>query len=129
MSRTQVPYSNLVPNGELADPAGTSVSSGAGNGGQIPDVSPNRRQSVPELTLLRISNASGSTGTATVKAGTNPPSLAAGQGDFTTTNITTGSVRWVGPFESGRFIQTDGSIIVETTQTMSITAFKFPRNT
>lgn len=129
MARTAVPYSNLVPNGELADPAGTAVTSGAGNGAQIPDVSPNRRQSVPELTILRISNASGSTGTATVKAGAYPPAFAAGQGDLTTSNITTGSVRWVGPFESGRFLQNDGSIIVETSQNMTITAFKVPRNT
>lgn len=129
MARTAVPYSNLVPNGELADPAGTAVTAGAGNGAQIPDVSPNRRQSVPELTVLRLSNASGSTGTATVKAGANPPSMAAGQGDFTSTNILTATVRWIGPFESGRFLQTDGSIVVETTQAMSVTAFKVPRNT
>lgn len=129
MARTAVPYSNLVPNGELADPAGTAVTSGAGNGAQIPDVSPNRRQAAPELTLIRLANASGSTGTATVLAGTNPPSLAAGQGNFTTTNITTATSRWIGPFESGRFLQPDGSIIVETTQNMTVTAFKIPRNT
>lgn len=129
MARTAVPYSNLVANGELADPAGTAVTSGAGNGGQIPDVSPNRRQSVPELTILRISNASGSTGTATVKAGSYPPALASGQGDLTSSNILTATVRWMGPFESGRFLQADGSIIVETTQNMTITAFKVPRGT
>jgi len=129
MARTAVPYSTLVPNGELADPAGTAVTSGAGNGGQIPDVSPNRRQSLPELTLLRVANASGSTGTATVKAGANPPAVAAGQGDLTTTNILTATSRWIGPFESGRFVQSDGSLIVETTQNMTITAFRFPRNT
>jgi hypothetical protein len=129
MARTAVPYSTLVPNGELADPAGTAVTSGAGNGGQIPDVSPNRRQSHPELILLRIANASGSTGTATVKAGANPPALAGGQGDLTSTNILTATSRFMGPFESGRFLQTDGSLIVETTQNMTITAFRFPRNT
>jgi hypothetical protein len=126
MARTAVPYSNLVANGELADPAGTAVTSGAGNGAQIPDVSPNRRQSVPELTLIRLANASGSTGTATVLAGTNPPGMAAGQGNFTTTNILTATSRWIGPFESGRFLQSDGSIIVETTQAMTVTAFRIP---
>lgn len=129
MARTAVPYSPLVSNAELADPAGTAVTAGAGNGAQIPDVSPNRRQSVPELTILRLVNASGSTGTATVKAGTNPPDMAAGQGDYTTTNILTATTRWIGPFESGRFLQSDGSIIVETTQAMTVTAFKVPRNT
>jgi hypothetical protein len=129
MARTAVPYSNLVPNGELADPAGTAVTSGAGNGGQIPDVSPNRRQAVPELTILRVANASGSTGTVTVKAGAYPPGVASGQGDFTTTNVLTATSRWIGPFESGRFLQADGSLIVETSQAMTITAFKVPRNT
>lgn len=122
MARTAVAYSTLTANSELTDPAGTSVSSGSGNGGQI-------SAARPELTLLRISNASGSTGTATVLAGSNPPFVAAGQGNYTTSNITTGTVRWIGPFESNRFQQTDGSLIVETTQTMSITAFRIPRNT
>lgn len=127
MPRTAVAYSNLVPNGELADPAGTAVNSGAGNGAQINATSSAR--SVPELTILRIANASGSTGTATLLAGTNPPNVAAGQGNLVTTNILTATSRWFGPFESNRFMQSDGSIIVETTQNMTVTAFRVPRNT
>lgn len=129
MPRTAVAYSNLLPNGELLDPAGTAVVAGVGNGGQIPDVSPNRRQSVPELTILRVVNASGSTGTVTVKAGANPPGAAASLGDYVTSNILTATTRHIGPFESGRFLQADGSMIVETTQAMTVTAFKVPRNT
>lgn len=128
MARTAVPYSNLVPNSNLADPAGTAVTSGAGNGAQIPDVSPNRRQSVPELTLLRVTNGTGGSGTATVKAGSNPPALAAGLGDLAVTVGATTTL-WIGPFESGRFIQSDGSLIVETSVAMTITAFNVPRNT
>jgi len=64
-----------------------------------------------------------------VLAGTTPPALAAGQGAYTTTNILTATTRWIGPFESGRFLQSDGSIIVETTQNMTATAFLVPRNT
>lgn len=127
MARTAVAYSTLVANSELADPAGTAVSSGAGNGAQINATSSAR--SVPELTIIRLANASGSTGTATVLAGSNPPFVAAGQGNFTTTNILTATSRWIGPFESNRFMQTDGSIIVETTQAMTVTAFRVPRNT
>jgi hypothetical protein len=129
MPRAAVAYSNLLPNGELLDPAGTAVTAGAGNGGQIPDISPNRRVSVPELTLLRLVNASGSTGTATVKAGVNPPGAAASLGDLVSSNILTATTRFIGPFESGRFLQADGSLIVETTQAMTVTAFKVPRNT
>jgi hypothetical protein len=127
MARTAVPYSNLVPNGELADPAGTAITSGAGNGAQINATTGAR--SVPELTMIRLTNASGSTGTASILAGTNPPNVAAGQGAFTTTNILTATSRWIGPFESNRFLQSDGSIIVETTQNMTATAFRVPRNT
>lgn len=127
MARTAVPYSNLVPNTELADPAGTAITSGSGNGGQIPATSSAR--SKPELTIIRLANASGATGTATVLAGTSPPALAAGQGNYTTTNILTATTRWIGPFESGRFLQSDGSMIVETTQNMTMTAFLVPRNT
>lgn len=129
MARTAVAYSNLVSNSNLADPGGTAVTSGAGNGASIPDVSPNRRQSVPELTLLRVTNGTGGSGTATVKAGTGPqPAIAAGLGDLAVTVGATTTL-WIGPFESGRFIQSSGELIVETSVAMTITAFKVPRNT
>lgn len=121
MARTAVSYSKLVPNSNLADPSGTSVTSGAGNGGQVADA-------FPELTLLRLSNASGGSGTATVKAGTYPPAIAAGQGDLAVT-VANSATQWIGPFESGRFLQNDGSLIVETSVAMTVTAFKVPRNT
>jgi hypothetical protein len=128
MARVALPYNNLVPNSNLADPTGVATVAGAGNGLQVPDISPNRRQSAPELTLLRVSNASGGSGTCTLKAGTNPPSIAAGQGDLVTT-VATGGVQWLGPFESGRFIQPDGSMIIESSVVMTVTAFKVARNT
>lgn len=127
MARTAVPYSNFVPNGFLADPAGTAVTSGAGNGGQIPATSSPR--SLPELTIIRCANASGGAGTATVKAGASPPALAAGQGDLVSGSIANATSGWIGPFESGRFLQADGSLIVETSVAMTLTAFKVPRNT
>lgn len=128
MARVALPYNNLVPNSNLADPTGVATVAGAGNGLSVPDISPNRRQSVPELTLLRVANASGGSGTCTIKAGTNPPSLAAGQGDqvITVANSTT---QWIGPFESGRFIQPDGSLAIESSVVMTVTAFKVPRGT
>jgi hypothetical protein len=128
MARTAVAYSSLLPNANLLDPAGTAVTSGAGNGAQIPDVSPNRRQSVPELTLIRCANASGGSGTATLLAGTNPPYPGASLGNLVVTVANTTS-QWIGPVESGRFLQADGSMIVETSVAMTVTAFKVPRNT
>ncbi|MFF9197335.1 hypothetical protein ACF09L_19215 [Streptomyces sp. NPDC014779] len=121
MARTAVAYSALVPNSSLADPAGTAVSSGAGNGGQV-------AAARPELTVLRLSNASGGSGTATILAGALPLAAASGQGSLAVT-VANGATQWIGPFESGRFLQSDGSLIVETSVAMTMTAFRVPRNT
>lgn len=122
MARTAVAYSNLVANGGLTQPAGTSVSSGAGNGGQV-------AAARPELTILRVANASGGSGTATVLAGTQPLAVAAGQGNATAFTVADGASALLGPFESGRFLQSDGSLIVETSVAMTVTAFRVPRGT
>lgn len=121
MATTAVPYSNLLPNADIADPAGTAVSSGAGNGGQIADAE-------PELTVLRAVNGTGGSGTITLLAGDYPPAIAAGQGSKAFT-VAAGASRWLGPFESGRFLQNDGSVIFETSVAMTVTAFRVPRNT
>lgn len=125
MARVALPYNNLVSNGNLLDPTGVATVAGAGNGLQTPDISPNRRQSSPELTLLRVANASGGSGTISILAGTNPPNVAAGQGNLTVT-VANSTTQWVGPFESNRFIQSDGSLIMETSVVMTVTAFKVP---
>jgi len=125
MARAALAYSTLVANGNLADPAGVATVAGAGNGLSTPDISPNRRQSLPEQTLLRVSNASGGSGTISILAGTNPPNVAAGQGNLTVTVANT-AVQWIGPFESNRFIQPDGSLVMETSVVMTVTAFRVP---
>jgi hypothetical protein len=118
MARTAVLYSTAVINGSLADPAGTSISSGAGNGGQV-------AAAFAEETVLRVVGTTA--GTLTVKAGSYPPAIAAGQGDLAITVGTSATV-WVGPLESGRFQQADGSLIFEGTQTFVVTAFQVPRH-
>lgn len=128
MPRVALPYSNWVANADLLDATGVATVAGAGNGLQVPDISPNRRQSVPELTLLRVSNASGGSGTISILAGTNPPNVAAGQGNLTVT-VANSTTRWIGPFESNRFIQSDGSLLMESSVVMTVTAFRVPRNT
>ena len=120
MARNPVSYSSLVPNGSLADPAGTALTAGAGNGGQI-------AKAEPEKTVLRV--VCGATGgNFVLLKGSYPPAVAAGQGDYTEA-LSSNGVEWLGPFESGRFLQNDGSLIFETTQAMTVTAFKVPRNT
>lgn len=121
MATTAVPYSNLLPNGELTNPAGTAVSSGAGNGGEIANA-------IPEQTVIRVANASGGAGTVTVLAGNNPPALAAGLGSVTSASIANGASTFLGPFESGRFLRSTGSMIIESSVAVTLTAFKVPRN-
>lgn len=128
MAPTALAYSNLVPNSDLADPAGVATVAGAGNGVRIPSITAGATRSFPELTMLRVSNASGGSGTVTVKAGSYPPALASGLGDLTVT-VANAATRWIGPFESGRFLQSDGSMLVESSVVVTVTAFKVPRNT
>lgn len=125
MARVALPYSTLVANSNLVDPTGVATVAGAGNGLQVPDISPNRRQSRPEFTLLRVSNASGGSGTISLLPGTNPPNVAAGQGALTVT-VANSATQWIGPFESNRFLQSDGSLIVESSVVMTVTAFGLP---
>jgi hypothetical protein len=122
LARTVVPYSNLVANSNLTDPAGTTIDQA--NGMYI-------AATRPELTLLRVANTNGSNRVVTIKAGTNPPALAAGQGDLAVTVAATTGVQWIGPFESGRFIQSDGTINIDFAASFAgtITAFKVPRGT
>lgn len=120
------PYDSLVSNGNLADPAGAATVAGAGNGFRIPSITAGSTRSFPEFTLLRVSNASGGSGTVTIKAGPNPPALAGGQGDLTVT-VANSATQWVGPFESGRFLQSDGSLLVESSVIMTVTAFLIPK--
>lgn len=124
MARTEVSYSDLVSNGSLTDPSGTSLNAGSGNGHFIDAAE-------PELTVLRVTNTDGSAHDITVVAGDYPPALAAGQGNLAVTVAATTGVEWIGPFESGRFLQNDGQLLVnvEASHAGTITAFRVPRDT
>lgn len=123
MARTAVAYSNLLPNANVADSALTAVTlnPGTNNGHRIASAE-------PERTVLRV--AAGATGGAvTIKAGTNPPAIAASMGDLAIT-VAANTIQWIGPFESGRFIQNDGSMLVDVAAAVvpgTITALRIPR--
>ncbi|OII64596.1 hypothetical protein BJP40_19850 [Streptomyces sp. CC53] len=123
MATTQLSYSNLAANSNLLQPAGTTLVAAPTNNMQLADA-------FPELTVLRVTNTDDDTDlTFTVKAGDHPPALAAGQGDLEVT-VAFGTAQLIGPFESGRFVQSDGSMLFEsTTTTGTVTALKVPRNT
>jgi len=106
--------------GSIADPPGTAITPGAGNGGLV-------YMAGLESTALRVVNASGAAGTVTVKPGTPPLAPAGGLGPMTVA-IGNGQTVWVGPFESGRFEQPDGSLWFESSVALNVTAFRMPRH-
>mgnify|MGYP006976780454 CR=1 FL=1 len=119
MARTAVPYTNLTANAATAAPAGTALD--ATNDHVI-------AAAIPERTVLYVTNSDNSPHTVTIKAGTNPPAIAAGQGDLTFV-VGAESAVYFGPFESGRFLRNDGTvhIDIESGHTGVITALLLPR--
>lgn len=120
MARTAVTYTNQPANGAIAQPAGTALD--ATNHHVIANAD-------AERTLLRVTNTAGANGTITVKAGSYPPALASGLGDLAVTVAATSGVQFIGPFESGRFLQNDGSLNVDVSSGMAgtITALRLPK--
>jgi len=112
--------STLVPNGTLADPAGTVTGAGTNN------VTTNGAGVNVEEIFLRVVTATGTTNV-TIKAGAYPPALSAGQGDLTFA-CTVGTC-FLGPFTGARFLQSDGTlnVVSGTPANTTITAFRMPR--
>jgi len=123
MATTQLSYTNLIPNGGVEQPAGTTLVAAPTNDMQLAD-------SFAELTVLVVTNTDDADALdITVKAGDHPPAIAAGQGDLEV-SVAFGETAYIGPFESGRFVQGDGSLMVESTATTgTITALRIPRST
>jgi len=122
MARTAVTITTFVANAGTTEPAGTAVDPTNGhviNAAGIP---------VEEI-MIRVANTNGTQRTVTVKAGGNPPALEAGQGDLAVVVPATTGVKWIGPLSSGRFVQADGTILVDLEASIAgtITAYRFPR--
>lgn len=117
MARVALTPTSLVPNGGVADPTGTASVAGAGNGFQI--VATGRP--VHEL-FLRVSNGTAGAGTISVLAGSQPSAISSGLGPVTV-SVAASGVQWVGPFDSSRVQQPDGSLLIETSIVLTVTAF------
>jgi len=101
----------------VVDPAGTASVAGAGNGFTIP------APSSSNVNLwLRVANASGGSGTISVLAGSQPLAISSGKGPLTVT-VANSTTQWVGPFDSSIVAQNDGSLTIETSVVMTVTAF------
>lgn len=119
MARVTLTPTALVTNSGVADPAGTASVAGTGNGFTVPPATSKGALVV----FLRVSNATAGAGTVTVLAGTQPSAQSSGQGASTVSVAATTGVQWLGPFESARFEQADGSLSVETSVVLTVTAF------
>jgi hypothetical protein len=100
MARTAITPRALVANGSLDSATGpTTIDAALVTAGAIVNAVE------PERTVIRVTNTEGSTNTVTIKAGDNPPALAAGQGDLVVTVAATTGASYIGPLESGRFLK------------------------
>lgn len=122
MATTALTPTTLVVNAAVAEPSASTSTAGAGNGFVIANAT-------PEQTVFRITGTNA--GNAVVKAGgytgSDPGAIASGQGDFTVA-VGAGNTVEIGPFESARFQQRDGSLILETSAVMAVQAFKVNRH-
>lgn len=117
MARVALVPTALVANGGVADPAGTASVAGAGNGFSI------AANGVSNVSLwLRAANASGGSGTLSVLAGSQPSAQSSGLGPVTVT-VANSSTQWIGPFDSSRVQQPDGTLAIETSVVLTVAAF------
>jgi len=118
-ARTVINCTTLVENGEPASMA-TPVTLNS---------TTNHTIALYPGTLLRVVESGGSSGgvTITVLAGDDPPAFRSSLGDLTVTIANATSETWIGPFESARFVNETGYLLVNTNSTDgTIEAFKFP---
>ena len=117
MARINLALNYLTANSGQADPTGVASVAGAGNGFSIAADHISHR-----LVFLRVQNLAASAATVTVLAGSQPSAISSGQGPVTY-SVPATSTAWVGPFDSSRLQQPDGSLLVETSAALTITAF------
>lgn len=68
----------------------------------------------PEKLLLRVTNTAGAAHGVIIRAGDSLyPAVLSGQGDLNVQVALTSGVAYVGPFDSARFLQSDGSMHVD----------------
>lgn len=121
MARTLVHATVISPNTTTADPTGT-VADTTNDHYVDCSVYP------PEEILIRIKQTDASARVATILAGDNPPADAAGQGNLTK-SMAQNEVWWVGPLASARFLQNDGTVLIDLAAsfTGTVEAFVIPR--
>jgi hypothetical protein len=123
MARTAVSYSNLVPNGHLTSPAGTTIDATLVTNGVVIN------NADPEHTVIRVTNTATGAKNVIVRAGSGTQAWMAGQGDYTQQVAANTGNEFLGPFTSAR-VQQDGSMMYvdfEAGFTGTITVLRVPK--
>ncbi len=107
-ARTNVPKSVLVANGSIAAPTGTAIDQTNGMNVVIGTTAIPSAANLESLFLV-VGNSAAGTKNAIVRAGSPPPAFRSGIGDLTVA-VGAGATVWVGPLETARFAQADGSL-------------------
>ena len=105
MARTAVTVTTLTSGAGVAESAGTAA-----------DPTNDHVVTVDfplEELLLVFKNTNGSNRVATIVAGDNPPALSAGQGNLDITVPATTGVMMVTGLESDRYLQNDGTLLID----------------
>lgn len=82
--------------------------------------------------IFEVTNSAAANLTATVLAGDNPPAFRAGLGSVSGAAIAQNGVQLLGPFESARFMQNDGTVGLTLTPASgtigaTVRAYKLPK--
>ena len=116
---------DLVANDELADPTPDALDTGS-----APVTLPCALGGVTDRVIYRVKNLAAADLLVTVESGDNPPAMRAPLGDYASTALAQNAIRWLGPFESGRFVDEDGDMNLTFTPGATInaqvTAFRLP---
>lgn len=133
MARTNVPLSTLSWNGVIDIPVGTNVDVTNGMNIAFPSTAIPAAPQANDV-FLYVTNTAGSDKTVTIRNGVGGGATAGAafraQGDLVVTAHTASGGGVIGPLETARFAQLDGSINVDfgAGLTGKITAFIRPRN-
>ncbi|MGH3834093.1 MAG: hypothetical protein ACRDSF_00095 [Pseudonocardiaceae bacterium] len=108
MARTDVTSTKRVPNSSIVEPTGTTIDATlVTNGVRI--VSPDWRS----MEII-VANTAGADKVVTIQSGDSlGGAIKESQGDLTVTVVATTGIRRIGPLESSRFSQADGSCWVD----------------
>jgi hypothetical protein len=127
MARTNLPTHSLVPNGAIAAPAGTAIDATNGMNIVFPTTGIPAGPNGADLFLI-VNNTYTAAENVTIDAGVNPPAFRNGIGALVV-SVGASGTEYIGPFDTARFAQSDGSLNLDfgAAMTGTVTAIIMPR--